>query len=143
MKANKLLEQIEEELHTQNLEYLEKYMENWIEMDMNKYKTIEFLRAEIVSESSEKVAVVVSDGEETDGKFGKQVVFKVRFCNKKYNYSPNGQTVENLINAYGADSSDWIGKPIVFEVEEQKGKPILIGKPPKVSEEQVEWISTK
>lgn len=38
MKANKLLEQIEEELYTQNLEYLEKYMENWIETRKTKNK---------------------------------------------------------------------------------------------------------
>jgi len=106
-------------------------------MDMNKYKTFEFLKAETVKESKEKVAVVVSDAEETTGKFGDQAIFKVKFNNKKYNYSPNGQTVENLIAGYGSDSSDWVGQPIIFEVTEAKGKEILIGKPQKVTEEEV------
>lgn len=107
-------------------------------MDMNKYKTLEFLKAETVKESEDKVAKIIEDAVEKPGKYDPQAIFKVLFNGEKYNYSPNGQTTKNLIEEYGQDSVHWVGQPIIFEVIKKNDKNILIGYPQKVEEEKVE-----
>ena len=57
------------------------------------------------------VVTVASEGREIDGKFGMQNIFLVKLVNgEEKNMTFNQTTINALIDAYGSDSKNWIGK---------------------------------
>ncbi len=107
-------------------------------MDMTKFETKKYIKAEDVVTTKVDKAMIKTAGKQESGKFGDQVVFEVRYNNRNCLYSPNGKSVENLNKGYGRESEEWIGKSITFRVEKNtKGDNTLIAYPEAVVEEEV------
>ena len=62
---------------------------------------------------------ILSEGEVVSGQFGEQQVFKIETRNGEKNYPMNQKTVNILIDAFGEDSKNWVGKEV--EVITRKG----------------------
>ncbi len=57
------------------------------------------------------IVVIANEGKEVDGTFGKQDVFLIKIENgQEKNVTLNQTSINNLIDAYGDDSKNWIGK---------------------------------
>lgn len=98
-------------------------------MDMTKYATKEFLSSETVQNQQVFELTILNQGENKTGMFGDQCVFEVNYGDKDYLYSPNGETVTNLIDAYGTDSRRWINKTVDLEIKKNKNDNfIIVGK---------------
>jgi len=56
---------------------------------------------------------VASEGKPVEGQFGTQDIFMVKLANgKEGNISFNTTTINGLIDVYGEDSINWIGKKV-------------------------------
>ena len=55
---------------------------------------------------------ILSDSTIVSGEFGDRQVFKVKTVNGEKNMSFNQTSLNNLIDAYGDDSSKWVGKQV-------------------------------
>ena len=56
---------------------------------------------------------IASDGQKVDGKFGIQDVFLIKTREgKEGNLAFNQTTINNMIDAYGNDSIQWVGKVV-------------------------------
>ena len=55
---------------------------------------------------------IANEGKEVPGEFGTQNVFLVKAGEKEGNVGFNQTTINNLIDAYGEDSINWIGKKV-------------------------------
>ena len=53
---------------------------------------------------------IANEGKEVEGNFGTQNLFLVKTKEKEGNVAFNQTTINNLIDAYGEDSKNWIGK---------------------------------
>lgn len=64
-------------------------------------------------------AKIVSETEPIEGQYGTQDVAKVRFegQNDSVNVNLNGATTNALIDAFGEDSKEWIGKVLKVQLE--------------------------
>mgnify|MGYP001612381257 FL=1 len=62
---------------------------------------------------------IVADTEPREGEFGTQNVTKVRVkgAEQSVNANLNQCTINGLIDAFGDDSKDWIGKVLTFQKE--------------------------
>ena len=59
------------------------------------------------------VVEVLSEGKQFEGKFGPQDVFTVKTKgDKEGNVSFNSTSINNMIDAFGEDSKNWIGKKV-------------------------------
>ena len=56
--------------------------------------------------------VIASEGKKVEGQFGEQDVFLVKVNGEEGNMSFNQKSINNLIDAFGADSLKWIGKQV-------------------------------
>jgi hypothetical protein len=66
---------------------------------------------------------IANEGTSVEGKFGTQNVFLVKTSNgKDGNVSFNQTSLNNIIDGYGDDSINWIGKRVKIKVIEQIGK---------------------
>lgn len=55
---------------------------------------------------------IASEGRQVEGQFGMQDIFLVKGKNIEGNVSFNTTTINNLVDAYGEESINWIGKKI-------------------------------
>ena|ERR1035437_3732985 len=58
------------------------------------------------------VLEILTDSTIVSGEFGDRQVFKVKTKNGEKNMSFNQTSLNNLIDAYGDDSSKWVGKKV-------------------------------
>jgi len=57
------------------------------------------------------IVVVASEGKQMDGQFGTQDIFMIKCASgKEGNVSFNQTSINCMIDAYGTDSKNWIGK---------------------------------
>lgn len=58
------------------------------------------------------IVTIANEGKQVEGQFGMQDVFMIKFVNgTEKNMSLNQTSINSLIDAYGDDSINWIGKP--------------------------------
>ncbi len=56
---------------------------------------------------------IANEGKKQEGKFGMQDIFLVKLTNgEEKNLSLNSTSLNNMIDAFGEDSMDWIGKDV-------------------------------
>lgn len=65
------------------------------------------------------IVKILSEGEVLVGQYGEQQVFKIETRNGDKNYKINQTSVNILVDEFGDDSKDWIGKEV--KVLTQKG----------------------
>lgn len=90
-------------------------------MNMEKYGESEYVTVDLLSKLQSKMGVILDAGLEEMGKFGVQVKFRVEFVGGKIKlWRPNRQCVNVLCQAWGAESSGWVGKQLSFVVDKDK-----------------------
>lgn len=63
---------------------------------------------------------VANEGKSVDGQFGLQDVFLVKLTDgREMNVSVNQTSINGLVDAYGEDSVNWIGKPVKVWIVKQ------------------------
>lgn len=66
------------------------------------------------------ILTILDEGKKVDGEFGSQNVFTVKTSSgKEGNVTFNQTSINNLIDGYGKESKEWIGKEIKIEVIKQ------------------------
>ena len=58
------------------------------------------------------IVEIANEGKQVEGQFGRQDVFLIKTKNKEGNISFNQTSVNNMIDAYGEDSINWIGEKV-------------------------------
>ena len=58
------------------------------------------------------IVQIGNEGKQVEGQFGMQDIFLIKTSNKEGNISINTTSLNCLIDAYGEDSKNWIGKQI-------------------------------
>ena len=89
-------------------------------MDMNKYVTKEFLTPEDVKNAEIKTITILDEGEEYKDKWqNERSRFKVQIAGQKdvKIYTPNGKSVDAMIEQEGSDSFNWQSKQFNLIVE--------------------------
>lgn len=56
------------------------------------------------------IVEIANEGKQVEGKFGVQDVFLIKVGGKEGNVNFNQTSVNNMIEAYGKDSVNWVGK---------------------------------
>lgn len=72
----------------------------------------EFAKKEVDYKNGDKISLS-NEGVKVDGQYGEQNVFLVKLANgSEKNLSLNQTSINGLIDAFGKDSKDWIGKEL-------------------------------
>lgn len=100
-------------------------------MDMRKFE-YKYLSKELVKRSNTKKIVFLNSGIDQKNKFGDAATFIVEIDNIQTEYTPNSQSVVNLVNAWGYESREWVGKVAEVYIEIKDNKEIIIAKPFKI-----------
>jgi len=58
------------------------------------------------------IIIIKNAGEEVEGDYGTRLVFAVDTKNGEKHLSFNQTTINNLIDAYGEETSQWVGKEV-------------------------------
>ena len=108
-------------------------------MDVTKYAESQYLNMDLLMESPSKEITFLSAGEEVKGNYGYKLEFRVSIDGKEKTYSPNMQSIKNLKEAWGKESSNWLMKTAILTTnyDEKKKQTLVIAKPKIVEEEQV------
>lgn len=62
---------------------------------------------------------IANEGKQVEGQYGTQDIFLVKKGDQEGNVAFNRTTINNLIDAYGEESTNWIGKDIkVFTIKQ-------------------------
>lgn len=89
----------------------------------------EYITAKLIEASPSKRMVVIDEGAWKDstyeGRTRKRLTVKVQIDGKTKDWSPNKDSAANLNRAFGADTKNWIGKPLICNVVTQSGKDIV------------------
>ena len=86
-------------------------------MDITRFIESEYVDVKMVSESTNKKAIILTDGVVEDTKFGKRLTLTVSIMAKIKKYTPNKISLENLKLAYGLMTESWVNKIIELRVE--------------------------
>lgn len=95
-------------------------------MDMTKYATKQYLSVETVQNEQIFNLKLLNAGSNTTGMFGDQAVFEVEYNDTEYLFTPNGESVSNLIENLGVESKKWIGKEIDIQIKKNKNDKFII-----------------
>lgn|SRR3990167_4444763 len=95
-------------------------------MDATQYGESEYVTAELVRASKTKKAVIIGAARSEETDFGTKLRLPIEIDGKKKTYSPNKDSVKNIIGALGAETMGWLGKTLTFNVISVMGKDSVI-----------------
>lgn len=74
------------------------------------------------------IVTIGSEGKKTEGEYGMQDVFLLKTATKEGNMTFNQTTINCLIDAFGDDSKNWVGKKVktVAVLSNMKGKMVKV-----------------
>ena len=58
------------------------------------------------------VVTIANEGKQIEGKFGLQDVFLIKFPTGDKNMNFNQTSINNMVDAFGKDSTKWVGKEV-------------------------------
>jgi len=78
---------------------------------------------------------ILTEAKSSEGNYGEETICEVNVIVKnekeRGKWRINDKSKINLINAYGPDSADWIGKEFDIEIDQSSTKPSIIARPKK------------
>ena len=95
-------------------------------MDATQYGESNYVTAELVKASPTKKAIIMADSKSEETDFGTKLRIPVDIDNKPKTYSPNKDSVKNIIRSLGAETKAWVGKTLSFSVISVMGKDSVI-----------------
>lgn len=109
-------------------------------VDVTRATESKYLNSDIVKNSPTKKLVILNGGEYVEGDYGERFQLECEIDGKKKIWSPNKDTLLNLMGEFGLYTELWIGKIVKLQTVKLRGKDAIIGIPfevPKVSSESV------
>jgi hypothetical protein len=89
----------------------------------------DYITTDMVKKSTSKKLVIMSAGSEKEYEGKRKPQFLVEFEGKRLNWTLNKQTVTNLIESFGPDSNQWIGRIVYLTISiSHNNKEMIIGK---------------
>jgi glutathionyl-hydroquinone reductase len=79
-----------------------------------------------VKASKTKKCVIIGDSYAEDTDYGMKMRVPVEIDGKKKTYTPNKDSVKNIIQALGSETKAWMGKTLTFNVISVMGKDSII-----------------
>jgi hypothetical protein len=114
-------------------------------VDVSKAMESSYITVDLVRESPTKKCIILNEGEyveaEYQGKKYTKFEFDVEIDKKRKKWSPNKDTVKNISEEYGRDSSNWIGKIIKLSIGKIAGKDTVNGMPIPMDTSSVEKLA--
>ena len=97
-------------------------------MDARKYLG-EYLTVDYIKALPTKKVVILTEGTEKVMRDGsKKINLSIEIAKEKKQYTPNASTLKNLIETYGHETKNWVGKVLDISIEKVMGKEVLIGR---------------
>lgn len=91
-------------------------------MDATQYGESNYVTAELVKASKTKKAVILGDSKAEETDYGMKLRIPIEIDGKLKTYSPNKDSVKNIISALGAETKHWLGKTLILNVISVMGK---------------------
>ena len=102
-------------------------------VDTTKATESTYVNAQLVKESPTKRIVIIEEGAFVESEFNgvkkEKYETTVQIDGKTKKYSPNQDTMKNIQNMYGKNSSKWVGVVLMVAVGSFKGKETVNGFP--------------
>jgi len=95
-------------------------------MDATQYAESDYVTAELVKASKTKLAIITGQAKSEETDYGTKLTFPVEIDGKKKEYRPNRDSVKNIISVFGAETTNWLGKKLSFNVISTLGKDSVI-----------------
>ena len=95
-------------------------------MDATQYGESDYVTVELVKSSPTKKAVIIGDAKSEETDFGLKLRLPVEIDGKRKTYSPNKDSVKNIIQVLGKETKAWLGKAVTFTVLSVMGKESII-----------------
>ncbi len=96
---------------------------------MQVTKSEKFVKAEDIEKTGTQFTII-EEPKEHDGTYGMELTTRVKMQNgestAKAKWRINDTNKDLLINAFGTDTADWIGKTLSIHIETISGKPSII-----------------
>jgi hypothetical protein len=96
-------------------------------MDTTNFSEGQYITPKVVTESPQKICVVVTEAKPIVTKYGEQLSCEVQFNQQRKIWNLNRDSVKNLATTFGKDSINWIGKKVQFTVISVAGKDRIVG----------------
>lgn len=99
-------------------------------VDTSKALETEYLKVEDVksSEPAHRRLVVINEGAYEQSDYGERLTLVVNFKGKEKKWKPNRDTINNL-REWGADTKEWVGRPVALKIVRMKDKEMILGFP--------------
>jgi hypothetical protein len=85
-------------------------------MDVSELLESEFVSVQLVNDSMNKVATIVSPGVFDTDEYGKGCKLTVEFNGKQKFYKPNKTSLKNITAKWGVKTETWVGKQVQFNL---------------------------
>ncbi len=93
---------------------------------MKVTKTERFVKADDIKGKLETIFKILEEPIEVQGNYGKKLECRIKIHDDFAKWSINTTNKDMLIDAYGPETSDWIGKELKVHVENINGKDAII-----------------
>jgi len=91
-------------------------------MDATKFGESNYITAQLIEQSKTKTAVIIGDSTSEETDYGEKLTVPVEIDGKKKTYRPNKDSVKNIIEELGSETSTWIGSQLSFSLFNFAGK---------------------
>jgi hypothetical protein len=88
-----------------------------------------YLKPVHVVESINKIAVIIDGGQYKKNQYGEQLEIGVQYNKISQTLCLNQKSANALLEEYGEETDNWVGKKIELKVIESNGKEVLFCKP--------------
>ena len=87
----------------------------------------QYVNADLVEKSTKKTLVITGAGSYEKTEYGNKLSLPVEIDGKQKTWNPNKDSAVNLLNAWGEDTINWVGKPVKLTVMSVLGKKTVVG----------------
>lgn len=91
-------------------------------MDATQFGESDYITAEIVKASPTKKAVITGKPKSEETDWGMKLSIPVDIDKKPKTYRPNKDSVRNIIEVFGKETDNWVGKELHLSVVSVMGK---------------------
>ena len=95
-------------------------------MDATQFAESDYITAELVKASKTKLGIITSAPKAEDTDYGMKLTMSVELDGKPKTYRPNKDSVKNIIQELGAETTGWLSKKLKFNVISTLGKDSVI-----------------
>lgn len=97
-------------------------------MDASNYAS-NSIDIDLVKASPSKVAVLLNAGTQQQFKDGARIKFLTEIDGKQKDFYPSKTSVKNMINAWGSETTMWVGKAVFLAIVPQNGTDRIVAQP--------------